>query len=338
MSVSTQTETSENIQQNEEQEAAAQAEEQEVVEHGTEPTAPDTANDNQENKFDLEKSKTKLEYISIAFALISVISTGLVRILSLGTHLQFNFDLNNYEFKLTSIDFIFLFLSVFFCILAILFCYATENIRNKINNKISNCLIGKIKIYKLLKAIGWFLIYFSLVLVYLFLGLFITYLLCGFKGISPLQYDLWAAFIITFLFVFVLYCFTLVEINKNKNINKILCVVLFVLIVLGFICTNYERAVNQKEFEIIVTETDEGQSQEYVVISKGSSYSAYQCSIKEQEAGKVLIIHTDLHRYFPLDDTETRLNIFDKYQLYKYGEPLDTDEESDSDAYQSSEE
>lgn len=58
----------------------------------------------------------------------------------------------------------------------------------------------------------------------------------------------------------------------------------------------------------------------------------------EEQGTKVLIIHTDIHRFFPLDDTETRLNHFDEYQLYEFGKPLDTDEENNSDVYQSSEE
>lgn len=335
MSVSTETESSENVQQDEEQEIATQqTEEQETVEQGTEPTAPNTEDNNRNSKFDFEKSKGKLEYISIVLALISVITTGLVKVLSLGTHLQFNFDINNYEFKLTGTDFIFLFLSVFFCVLAIMFCNGTNNIRTTISNRISNCLKEK----QIINALGWFIKYFSLVLVYFVLGLVTICLLCSLKGIVPFLYELLSTFTLTFLFVFYIFCFELVEIGKNKFKNKILYIILFVLIVSCFMYLNYTKAKNQKEFEIIVSETDEGQSQEYVVISKGSSYSAYQCSTEEQEAGKVLVIHTDRHRYFSLDDTETRLNIFDEYQLYKYGMPLDTDEEDNSDAYQSSEE
>lgn len=348
MSVSIENETSENTQQNRRREAAAQNENQTVAtqsqdqavsEQNNEPTIPNSADNDRENKFDLEKSKSKLECISIALALISVISTGLVKVLSLGTHLQFNFDINNYEFKLTNTDFIILFLSAVFCIFAIIFCYETRGLRNLINTKISNCLQGNTQKRKYLLAIGLFLIFIVIILVYLFLGLFILYLLCKLKGISPFLYELQFVFILTFLFVFYLYCFTLIELDKNKLISKVSCIVLFVLIVSGFMYNNYEKAVNQREFEIIVAENYKGQLQEYVVISKGSSYSAYQCSIEEQEAGKVLIIHTDLHRSFPLDDTETKLNIFSKYQLYKYGKPLDPlDEENNSDEYQSNEE
>lgn len=310
MSISTEVETVENAQQNEEQEIVAQ---------NNEPPVLDTEDNNQESKFDFEKSKAQLEYISIVFALISVISTVLVKFLSLGTYLQFDFDINNCEFKLTNTDIIILFLSVLFCIVAILFCYKTNNIRNKISIKINGCFDGKFSVINLLKAIGWCAAYCSLLCSYPFLGYFIIKLLCSQRGIAQFQFELWIIFTYTFLFVFSLSCFTLVEREKIKYIRKVLSVVLIIITGLGLIKINYEGAVNKREFEIIIAENSEGQVQEYVVISKGSSYSTYQCTMEKQD----LIIHTDLHCFFPIDGTETKLKNFDGYHLYKYGKPLE---------------
>lgn len=336
MSVSTETETSENAQQNEEQEAAAQAEEQEVVEQVAEPPVPNNASNNQESKFDFEKSKGKLEYISIVLALTSVISTGIVKVLSAGSHLHFSFDINNYEFKLTNNDLIIFFLSIFFCFFAIVFCRITNSARSKIFVKINNCLKSKTNIKKILGTILWVVAYGILLFYYLFLGSFIIELLCSQKDVALFKYVLRNTYSVSFLLVLSFYLFPIVEKKVTKIILAVLGMFTFLMVSLAIINYNYEKAVNQREFEIIVSENNEGHSQEYVVISKGSSYSAYQCSIEDQEAGKVLIIHTDRHRFFPLDDTDTRLNVFDEYHLYKYGKPLKTsDEENNPNQHQS---
>ncbi len=356
MSVSIENETSENTQQNGEQEAAAQnenqsvatqnedqevivqTENQEVAIQNNESPVLDTEDNDQDSKFDFEKSKGKLEYISIALALISVISTVLVKVLSVGSHLYFSFDINNYDFKLTNNDRIVFFLSIFFCVFAIIFCQITNNIRSKIFVKINNCLESNVKSKKIIGTFLWGVGYISLLGYYILLGSFIIELLCSQKDVTWFKDVLHTTYAISLLLVLTFFLFPIVRKKITKIILTILGMVTLLIISLYFINTNYEKAKNQREFEIIVAGNNEGQKQEYVVISKGSYYSAYQCSVKEQDAGKILIIHTDSHRFFPIDDTETRLNIFDEYQLYKYGEPLDTNEENNSEEYQDNEE
>lgn len=338
MSVLTETETSENIQQNEEQEIVTQqTEEQRTVEQGTEPPAPNTEDNNKNGKFDFEKFKSNLECISILSALIGVISTGLVKVLSLGRYIHFSFDINYYDFKLTNTDIIVFVLSILFCAMAIMYCFVTNDFKNKRLDKIAKSSNDQNKIKKKL-AVNRVLLSIIPILVYPVVFYFGYKLICGFNAVILLKNIIMTLFGYSCTVVISWSCTILTGDINLKIFIKVFSAVIFFYICFAFMNINYKEAKNQREFEIIASENNEGQPQEYVVISKGSSYSAYQCSTEEQEAGKVLVIHTDLHRYFPLDDTETRLTIFDEYQLCKYGKPLDTDEENNSDAYQSSEE
>lgn len=336
MSVSTETETSENAQQNEEQEAA-QAEEQEVVEQVAEPPVPNTANDDQENKFDIEKSKAKLEYISILSAVVGLFSTILFKFLSFGRHFCFSFDINYCEFNLTNHDLMIFIMSICYCALTVAFCYFVNKYK-KLYEEIEE-LKAKINEFKNSKynRIKKFLLFF-VVPIFIY---FIFLRFCYFNYDSKVDIFPKSTYTTILKISFGIFVFLLSVMffdGLTLDVMKVFLILCLFITCTNFIRMEYKKAENQKEFEIIASENDEGKLQEYVVISKGSSYSAYQCSTEEQDAGKILIIHTDRHRFFPLDDTDTRLNVFDEYHLYKYGMPLDTDEESDSDAYQSSEE
>lgn len=296
---------------------------QEVVTDNNEFPEPSTPENNQETIFDFEKSKAKLEYISIIFALVGLISTGLVKVLSLGKYICFYFDINNCEFKLTNTDFIILFSSLFCCGSAIIYCYITNRLRIKINDKVTgyfetiNKSEKKIDTVKnILKVLGFGFLYLVIIFIYLILGSIIIHLIINqFSALEALKYDFTAILGSTISFVVFLSCFTLKEDKKLKNFYVIISVLFLLLIVFSFIKISYDNAVNQKEFEIITSENS-NDVQTYAVISRGSSYSAYQCSIDKEN--NILKINTDVHHYFPLDDTETKLYVFESYQLEEH--------------------
>lgn len=285
-----------------------QDENQEIIAGNSESPELDLTGNNQDASFDLEKSKNKLEYISIIFALTGVISTGLIKVLSMGRYLCFDFDINNCEFKLTNSDFIILFLSIFFCGSAILYCFITNKLRVIISTKVTECLDTQTKILKkIVGVVKWGSSYIALIFFYLILGYFaIGLFTSNFSALAVLKNELVTILGYTFIFVIPLSCFTLKEDRKLKIFYITICILFLLLFGLSFIKNSYDEAVNQKEFEII-TLKDSEENQMYAVISKGSSYSAYRCSIDENN---ILIIYKNHHRYFPLDDTETELRIF----------------------------
>lgn len=292
-------------------------EHQEVVTDNNVVPEPSTPENNQETGFDFEKSKAKLEYISIIFALVGLISTGLVKVLSLGRYLCFYFDINNCEFKLTNTDFIILFFSLFCCGSAILYCYITNSQRVKINSKVTECLDAQAKIInKIMKVLGFGLQYFAIIFIYLIVGCFIIYIVISqFSALAALKNDFIAILSTTLSFVIFLSCFTLKENKQMIKFYTTISAIFLLLIGFVFIKSNYDGAINQKEFEIITLENN-NETQTYAIISRGSSYSAYQCSIDKEN--NILTINTDVHHYFPLDDTETKLYVFESYQLEEH--------------------
>lgn len=289
---------------------------QEIIAENNESTEPSSIENNQNTSFNLEKSKNILEYISIILALIGLISTGLIKVLSMGRYLCFDFDINNCEFKLTNSDFIILFLSIFFCGSAILYCFITNKLRVIISTKVTECLDTQTKILKKIAGIvKWGLLYIALIFFYLILGYFaIGLFTSNFSALAILENELVTILGYTFTFVILLSCFILKEDRKFKIFYITISMLFLLLFGLSFIKNSYDEAVNQKEFEII-TLKDSEENQMYAVISRGSSYSAYQCLIDENN---ILIINTELHRFFSLDDTETRLYNFEGYRLVKY--------------------
>lgn len=306
--------TTEDVSQEEQQ---IQEENQEnVSENGGNPES-NTPESNQESIAEFEKSKGKLEYISIVCALIGLISTGLVKVLSLGRYICFYFDIDNCEFKLTNTDFIILFISLFCCGSAILYCYLTNSWRIKISDKINACFDSQAKkIIKIKKILGFIFLYIVYILIYLILGCFLIYIVTTcFSALEPIRSELIAILSTTFSFVIFMSCFTLKENKKQKTLYLVIIALFLLVGSFSFVKNSYDSAVNQKEFEIITLE-DNNVKQTYAVISRGSSYSAYQCYIDKEN--NVLIINTDMHRYFPIDDTATRLYDFKGYKFVEY--------------------
>lgn len=303
--------TTEDVSQEEQQ---IQEENQEnVSENGGNPES-NTPESNQKSMVEFEKSKDKLEYISIVCALVGLISTGLFKFLSLGRYICFYFDIDNCEFKLTNTDFIILFISLFCCGSAILYCYLTNSLRVKISDKINVCFDSQAK--KIKKNLSFIILYFVYFFIYLILGCFLIYIVTtNFSALEPIQCELIAILCTTVSLVIFMSFFTLKENKKHKRLY--LAIIASVLLVgsFSFVKNSYDSAVNQKEFEIITLE-DDNVKQTYAVISRGSSYSAYQCYIDKEN--NVLIINTDMHRYFPIDDTATRLYDFKGYKFVEY--------------------
>lgn len=288
---------------------------QEAVPENNENSQSDVPKHNQENDF--ETFKSKLEVLSISFALAGVISTGLVKVMSLGRFIHFSFDINNCEFKLTNTDFIILFLSMFCYGTALLYCYITNGWRIKINDGIIKCFETQTKKLKKLLKIGFYLfLYLLLISVYFILGCVIIYFAINkFNALASLKNELLTILATTFSFEILLSSFTVKENKKLTIIYVVLITILLLLFCFSFTKINYDNAVNQREFEII-TLTDTSEEQTYAVISRGSSYSAYQCDIDKEN--NTLIINVDIHRFFPLDDTETRLYNFEECRFVEF--------------------
>lgn len=285
---------------------------QEAVTENNENPESNAPESNQESVFDFEKSKAKLEYVSVLSAIIGLISTGLFKISSLGRYLYFPFDINNCEFKLTNTDFIVWIISMLLCALAITYCIVANSIKNKILKIIINRSKGIPKTNKklILFRILSFVIPLTIYPVLFFLSL---QLLSWFNEIVVFKDIISILFTYSYILIISFSFFMLTEEIPVKIIYKIILFAGLIYVCLIFIDYNYSNARNQKQFEIIVAEDIEGKSQKYVVISKGGAYSAYQCYIDEDN--NILMINGDIHRYFPLEDTETRLYDFENIVL-----------------------
>ena len=94
-------------------------------------TSENDSFDNNEKfkNFDVNQAKSFIEFISVFLALIAVLGTILLKIVSLGTVICFSFDLNYYDFTINNTDFILF--TTFLCMGAItlLYCYLSNNLR-----------------------------------------------------------------------------------------------------------------------------------------------------------------------------------------------------------------
>ncbi len=283
---------------------------QEVINGSNESPESNTPEYNQDTNVEFEKSKSRLEYISFIIAIMSLVSTGLIKALSLGRYLRFTFDANNCELNLTNTDLINLFISIFFCATAFFYIYFIHQWLIKFCNKVSNHIHNSTKI-----LLMYLILTMVPTLLYFLLGTLFIYLFCFIiKDFETYKYYLLIPLSISTCFVFLL---SNSAISSGKKIDKSFKILsMFILIVIGisFVHNDYERALNQTTFEIIEAVDNNGQLQKYVVISKGNLYSAYQCSMGT-ENDKILTIHTDIHRYFPLENTETRWYYFEGYRF-----------------------
>ena len=272
-------------------------------------TAVNKTPDNADNhKFDFSQSKKTIEFISVLLALIAALGTILLKIVSLGTVICFSFDLNYYDFTLNNTDFILF--ATFLCMSAItlLYCYFSNNFRKKLSKNALKCK----------KVTGWLLcalINFLWAIALLLLEFGVLKLL---SSISSVALKLTAEFYYCIIFSMLILGLCILFLASFEHNSKYITVGLLIVIIISFamIETNYDNANEQKCFDIITYDDNNGEPEYYAVISSGDYFSAYICEFSESDENKVLTIYSEKHRFFAIDSVTTEKMYFAEYNVF----------------------
>lgn len=237
----------------------------------------------------IEKLTKYVACFTALIAIVSVIGASLIKAISFGRCLYFDFDMDYYEFSLSK-SIVYVFVITLVCVLIALIQSVILRI---VYYFIKRKLEAKSRAKKIvLKLVASFIL--------IVLEIIITCWL--WKLLFPDRQQAVYLATITLLLCFTIYCFIYMiwgEIDK-RNIMKIILIIPIIsllIFTLGFAGLEYEKAEEQKEFPIITYNQEH-----YVVISEGKTrYSAYKCKIEDE----VLLIITDQHKYFDIDSTDT---------------------------------
>lgn len=261
-------------------------------------SSQDTSKDNR-----FESAKQKIEFISVLLALVAVIGTGFLKIISYGQVLYYSFDLEYCEFSLSQKDFIIFVSLLFWGGIALLYCILTDSIRKKITSDIMS---------KLKKIVSHIIAFLVNLLFLLFLPVIV--LLVG-KLFLPSFMEIQSLFNECICFMIIVMGVTVLFwslVGSHTAVYLITCIIVVLGIIAGMTKQEYIDASTKKNYDII--ECSEGNSIDYyVVISKGEKYSAYKCSIISSNNKNKLIVYTNVHRYFPIDSVSTTSIYFEEY-------------------------
>lgn len=255
-----------------------------------------------ESKLTIPKITEVVGLLSASVAVLSIVSSIVLKYISFGRCLYFYFDLDYYDFSLSNSSTFEFYLSVIAGIVSCIisaFAYIMWNkIKLHVNKGICKGVIG---------LIMFLLTIFGIVLLSM---LFIpekntAFIFCALIYIfSSLIYGL-------------IYSMQLNLKNKIRILYLLVAFIFLVLVVIAPICmkTVYDAAKKQKVFPIIIEKVDE-ELKYYVVISKGKEqYSTFRCVLTYEEGNGVLHIIKDAHKYFDINDTDTTIIRFDGIQV-----------------------
>lgn len=253
-----------------------------------------------------ESAKSKIEFISVLLALVAVVGTGLLKIISYGQVVHFAFDLEYYDFALNQKDLIALVSLLCSGGVALLYCVLTDSIRKNITSFIMHKLPQIVShIIAILANVVWFAL---LPLA----GIVICCVLateCSVIKIALNELPYFIVFAIIVMAVVVLFWAAL------ENHAAAYYVTSFIVLLSVTICMTeqqYNEATTKKEYDIIVC-NERNDEEYYAVISRGDKFSAYKCDIIPSEEGNKLIVYTKMHRFFAIDSVSTISVCFEKY-------------------------
>lgn len=263
--------------------------------------------ENQENDIDIginegnngfSKLKEILGIFSAIIAIITIVGSVLLKYISIGRYLYFDFDLDYCDFTITNT----LILIFVFAVIATIISGSISFITYRVWKVISKCY--KRKIYKMI--IGVVLVIFNVIIYIIIAELTIP------------EDNLSTLFSVSLCILAVTSYAIIYQLDGGvKNYFKIF-ITISVLIILtttiSLITMEYDKAKNQTSFSIIIEEQD-GEENYYVVINKGKEkYSAYLCDIVEEN--NVLKIVINEHKYFSIENTKTYNVTFDCVERY----------------------
>ncbi len=241
-------------------------------------------------KNSLIKLSEFLGLFAAIIAFISVISTLLIKYISFGRCLYFDFDLNYYDFSLSNTSLIIFILCIISSIIASILSVFISSIWIKFS-----AIIDKKNHKKLCKCI--------FIIIIVVLSVFFIYALSYMCFPNKELVYLFTA--TTTMFSITIYSIVYnikQNIDKNKNIKLTLIISFIISMFLTVIMMkyNYDEGKEQLVFPIIVEEID-NEIYYYVVISEGKMYSAYWCNI--DYTTDTLTIKKNYHKYFDIIET-----------------------------------
>lgn len=264
-----------------------------------------TTNAHTSRRKSFESAKSKIEFISVLLALVAIVGTGLLKIISYGHVVYFSFDLEYYDFALNQKDLITLVSLLCSGGVALLYCVLTDSVRKII----TSCIMKKLpKVLSHIVALLANAVWFALLPL---AGIGICYVMsthCSVikAALEDLPYSIVFAAVV--MAVVVLFWAAL------ENHAAAYYVTSFIVLLAITICMTeqqYDEATNKKDFDIIVC--DEQNEREYfAVISRGDKFSAYKCDIIQSEGENKLIVYTKVHRFFAIDSVSTISVCFEK--------------------------
>ncbi len=253
-----------------------------------------------DGKSGLTKLKEYIGFITAIIALCSIIITAVIKYISLGRCLFFDFDLDYYDFSILNTSKYLFILSIVAGIISIIvsfiFC-ATWNF--------SSIFINKSKLKKK-RLCNWIAVFVLIITFLLFIMLLSFYFI-------PETYSATYFCIIILVCTYAITSFLLFEdLKREKIIVRSIVSFSILLVFFSSICMRFEykQALEQLVFPII-----ENGDEYYTVISQSKeNYSAYLCEFKMENEKGVLIIRTDIHKYFKINDTKIIKIEFDKVE------------------------
>lgn len=249
----------------------------------------------QDEKSRLTKLIELIGFITAMIALCSIILTVVIKYISLGRCLFFDFDLDYYDFSILNTSKYLYILSIIAGIISIVMSFILYEIWNFLLSFIYKSKFKKKKIWKCIAAFILFIIviFFNILLSFYFI---------------PEKYSARYFCLLIFICSYAITSFLLIQdvkisVIKDKIIVWSIGIFSFMILFFASLSMRYEykQASEQKVFPIIIENNNEC----YVVINQNKeNYSAYLCEFKIENEKDVLIIRTDIHKYFRINDTK----------------------------------
>ncbi|KEZ85647.1 hypothetical protein IO99_13330 [Clostridium sulfidigenes] len=247
--------------------------------------------------YNISNATEVISLLAAFIAVLSIVISFIIKYISFGRCLFFDFDLDYYDFSLSNTSKFIFFLSTIIGVISSIISFCINALWIKFS-----AIVERKKYKKVYKVFGCLII----VSIYLILIIYLSIFLIPEKNMAIMFCAM--LFYISIIIYVLIYCLQ-INIGKSKMLLYLSVIFFLMLIIFAPTCMRieYNDAKNQKKFPIITEKIDE-ESYYYVVISQGKEkYSAYLCKIVEEDGIGILNIITDSHKYFDINDTNTSI-------------------------------